>query len=158
MKKNGTDIGTIGGLFLVCIFAACMFMTLAFGSLIYKDVSNGLEEQYSVRTVASYLSTRARQGNAEGYIEIGSFDGCDAMMIYEGDEFDRYVTYIYCWNGYLRELYCQESQVMTVQDGETVIPADYVSFSMQNGLLKIECSAENRTAVQYMEIYGGEVL
>lgn len=155
MKKKNLDVGAIGGLIIVCVFAVAMFMTLAFGSLIYKDVSDVMEGQYTVRTAASYLSTRVRQGNARGMVSLGEFDGCEALIIREesatvADE--AYLTYIYCWNGYLRELYCVEGSAMLASDGDEIIAADSVSFELDGTLLKAACSCDGRSAVQYINL------
>ena len=153
MKRRSMDLGTIGGLLLVCIFAVAMFMTLASGALVYKDISNVMEEQYTVRTAVSYLTTRVRQGNAVGSIELGEFDGCEALIIY--DSLGDYATYIYCWNGYIREIYCPVGAPMAVTDGDTIIPADEVSFAMENDLLLIDCVTDGGSATQYVYVAGG---
>jgi hypothetical protein len=156
MEKKSFDPGVFGGLILVCIFVLCMFLTLAAGALIYEDISGVMEEQYTVRTAVSYLATRARQGNAAGEISTGNFDGESALVLTENGDDGTYVTYIYCWNGYIRELYCPEGEELLVTDGETVIAADDVNFTVDDGLLKIECTTNGKTAVQYIGIASGE--
>lgn len=152
MKNGSFDLGIVGGLFIVCLFAVCMFMTLAFGSLIYSDVSDVMEQQYTVRTAAGYLMTRVRQGNADGMLEIGTFDGCEALILRE-EYFDEvYLTCIYCWDGYLRELYCVEGEEFGASDGETVAAAESVHFALSEGLLCVTCSAGGRESVQYIQL------
>ncbi len=156
MKNGSFDLGMVGGLFIVCLFAVCMFMTLAFGSLIYSDVSDVMEQQYTVRTAAGYLTTRVRQGNADGVLEVGTFDGCEALVLREEYFEEVYVTYIYCWDGYLRELYCLEGEEFHASDGETVAAAEAVHFEIDGGLLRVTCSAGGREAVQYIQLTARE--
>ncbi|MGM9521428.1 MAG: DUF4860 domain-containing protein [Oscillospiraceae bacterium] len=156
MRDLKRGLGGIAGLFLVTIFAACMLLSLAAGAGIYQDISEVMERQYSERTASSYLVTRVRQFNSLGMITVGELEGCQALILRESGYDGDYLTYIYCWNGYLRELYCPEGESLSVTDGETVIAASSVSFLIDGGVMRIECTTDGGTAVQYVSLVGRE--
>ena len=78
------------------------------------------------------MSTRVRQAER---VAVTDFDGCQALTVYERIDGATYVTYVYCYDGYLRELYCAENARLQKDAGEKIMPAESIRFSVAGDLL-----------------------
>lgn len=118
-----------------------------------------MEEQYTSRTAMSYLSMKVRQGDVGGAISTGVFGDSDALIIHEEGYDQDYVTYVYCWNGYLTELFCAASETLQPSDGTPVIAALSLRLGVSDGLLRMECETDGGAEVRYAAVSsyrGGE--
>jgi hypothetical protein len=48
-----------------------------------------------------------------------------------------YITRIYCYEGYVRELFAAESASLSPSDGEKILPAEDLTFSVASGILSV---------------------
>ena len=135
--KKGWD--TVAGLLLICAFACCLFFALAAGARIYKSISSVMEEQYTARTAIGYVVSRIHQGDGRGAVELDSIDGRPALIISQETDGVRYLTYIYQYDGYIRELFCPASETMTADAGLPVIAASELTISLTGRLVHIRC-------------------
>ena len=71
---------------------------------------------YETRTVSSYLEEKMNQNDVAGSVAVTSIGAFPAIALSETVNDTIYTTYIYCYDGYLREI--------TVSDGTTVLPGD----------------------------------
>lgn len=113
---------------LYCLLA--MGVTL-FGSSVYRGAVAASDENYLHRTALSYLVNQVRRSDSGGAVQIGSLDGCDAVALWEGD----YVTYLYCYDGQLRELYTASDAGLGAEDGMPILPLEQLDISWDGRLL-----------------------
>ena len=86
------------------------------------------QRAFDERTVPQYITTRVRQADTADGVLVGSFHGISSLEIYEELDGSTYITRIYCYEGYLRELFCEESAEMLPEDGEPIVEAENVMF------------------------------
>jgi len=156
MKKKNFGFDVIAGLFLVCVFAAFLFFTLASGARIYKDVSAVMEEQYTSRTALGYVTAKLHQSDAAGCVSLGTLDDVPALVISEEYDGVEYKTFVYCWDGYITELFCPASESLLPSDGLQVIAAEELEFSMEGNLVRIDCVTSAGAATAYVALVSGE--
>lgn len=158
--RNKTSYSTVLGLLLVCLFAVCMLFTLAYGATIYKDISSVMDSQYGTRTVLSYVVTKVRHYDVAGSVELGSLDGMDAIILREEIDDEKYLTYIYAYDGSLCELFCPAYLELTLDSGEQIISLDELEFSLSDSgnLLEIKVSLGDDTARQTLYIRSGKAV
>ncbi|NCB50557.1 MAG: DUF4860 domain-containing protein [Clostridia bacterium] len=156
MKKRNFGFDVIAGLFLVCVFAASLFFTLASGARIYKDVSAVMEEQYTSRTALGYVTAKLHQSDAAGCVSLETLGEVPALVISE--EFDGvlYKTFVYCWDGYITELFCPASEPLLPSDGLPVIAAEKLEFSIEGRLMRIDCFTSAGEATAYVGLVSRE--
>jgi len=126
-------------LFLFLIFALCIFGVLLNGGEIYQNILTDQEEHYNENTLMQYLSARVHQGDWEKGVSVNEFDGTVALVLAEKIEDKVYETYIYCYDGWLWELYTEEGFAVSVSDGEKILPLkDFVAeFDTTQHMIKI---------------------
>ncbi|MEG1633760.1 MAG: DUF4860 domain-containing protein [Oscillospiraceae bacterium] len=155
MKKKNYGFDVMGGLLLICAFAACLFFTLAAGAGIYKDVSAVMDEQYGARTAMGYVTAKLHQADALGRAELSELDGVPALLIREELDGVAYTTFIYCCDGYISELFCPATEKLAPSDGLPVIPAEELKFSANGSLLRIDCTTAAGTDSAYVGLVSG---
>ncbi len=109
-------------LFLIFTLSALGIVTLSVQ--IYKNIVERAEGRFDTETAAAYLSEKFRNHDVAGNIVISDFLGNDAVMIEETVKEVPYVTCIYVYDGYLRELYLEKTRLSgcTASDGSSVLP------------------------------------
>ena len=120
-------------LLLFAVFAACILAVLLSGAGAYRRLVDRDQGAYDSRTCIQYIATRVRQSDTLGGIGLTAFGDADALLLRAGK--GPFVTYVYCHDGYLMELYCAEDAGLEPQDGEKVLKADSLTAAMEDGLL-----------------------
>lgn len=94
-------------LFLFLLFASLVLtgeLLICMGTGVYEDILSSMNRSGNVRTASAYIRQKLRQGMDLNALRVDELDGCDALVLqqYLGDDF--YETYLYCYDGELREL------------------------------------------------------
>lgn len=106
-KKHIVDILFVLALFLV--FTLSTLTLVLFGANIYQNTVNDMEDNYNARTVCSYILGKFRSNDSCGSINIGSIDGKPSLILNQEINDASYSTYIYEYDGYLRELFVSDN-------------------------------------------------
>jgi hypothetical protein len=141
MKSSSTNnhhTETLAAMLLFGVFAVCVLLVLFTGTRVYRRLSEQNSSNYYRRTCTQYLVTRVH--NAER-IETAPFGNGNAMLLREDIEGTEYVTYVYCYDGFLCELFTEYQEEAEPENGEAVIRADALDVEIENGLLKAELTA-----------------
>lgn len=149
MRKTTTKMTDILALAVFAVFSLCILAVLLTGVRVYKNLVQSGGEAYDCRTCAQYVSTRVRQG-ADPAVE--AFSGCQALTFREEAGGAVYLTRVYCWEGYLRELYCAEGADLSPEDGEKILPAQQLTASVTGRTLTV--TVDGQTLVFFLR--GGE--
>lgn len=139
MKEKRWNITGLLALTVFAVFALCVLLVLLSGAQVYRGLTERGEENCASRTAVRYLTTRIRQAES---VTVGDFEGCHALIIPEQIDGTTYLTRVYVYDGYLRELYCAESADLQPQDGEKVLPAAKLEAILGNGLLTMELDGQ----------------
>lgn len=143
MMRHRTNKHKLDGLIalvLFGVFAACVLSVLLTGADVYRRLTERDREAYSRRTCVQYVATKVRQARSGSDIRVDNFDGVDRVSLVEEIEGDKYVTMVYCFDGYLRELFTfddPEGEVFFPEDGEKIIEAQDMTASLDDGLLTV---------------------
>lgn len=132
--------GRLCSLLLLGAFAVSLLLVLALGALQYREISGVLDEQYGPRTAQSYIAAKVRRHDHADGVALGSLGGCGALVLREEIEGWDYVTYIYCYDNGLYELFCEAGSGLLPEDGERLLDLDSLSFDLADGLLRVTCT------------------
>lgn len=138
MKKFTEKNNSISGLMALLvfgIFAVCILLVLLQGAATYEKIHEKGQLAYGQRTAAHFLSTKIRQ--ADGPVRVVSFGDGDALVFEEPIDGDAYATWIYCYDGWLREYFGTTEEEPLPEFGELILEAGYLSMSLEDNLLWI---------------------
>ena len=128
-------------LLLFGLFAICILAVLLTGADVYQKLTVRDRMTYEIRTAAQYLTTKVRQADAEGRVEAGELDGLEALMISETIDGTVYRTWIYCFDGYIRELFAAIDSELTADAGEKILETEKLRVWQENTAICAEITA-----------------
>lgn len=126
---------------LFFVFALSALTVLLLAARIYRSTTENSSMNYSARTALSYISEKIRQNDADGNIRIGKLDGENALILEQTYGDSVYDTYIYAYEGFLRELFVRSESSADLSAGAKILEVD--AFSMEQAddhLLSFSCT------------------
>ena len=156
-KEQNKKMGGLMALFLFGLFVVCIFAVLFTGTEIYQKLTVRDRRTYEKRTAAQYLTTKVRQADVDGRVEVGELDGIAALILSENIDGTEYRTWIYCFDGYIRELFVSAD---SAEAGEKVLEAEKLHVWQKDTAVCAEITAQDGS-VQQIFLYprsGKEVI
>jgi hypothetical protein len=118
-NKHMVDILFVLALFSVFTISALLLVIL--GADVYSKTIDDMDQNFTTRTSFSYITEKIRQADRTGAVEIGTFDGQDALILSQSLDDTVYCTYIYLYNGHLKELFIKKGQDIQPKAGQDII-------------------------------------
>lgn len=138
-RKHVIDFLFPLALFFVLTATSVALVVLASGT--YSRQVQDSEDSFASRTALSYVTEKIHQADEYGAVYAGTFDGQDAIVIRQTYSEQTYVTYLYEYDGYLRELFIQDGVDAKASDGRRILASDSFSFEeSQEGLFHLYCT------------------
>ena len=138
-RKHVIDFLFPLALFFVLTATSVALVILASGT--YSRQVQDSEDSFVSRTALSYVTEKLHQADSSDAIDAGAFDGQDAILIRQEYSGQSYVTYLYAYDGYLRELFIQDGIDAKASDGRRILASDSFSFEeSQEGLFHLYCT------------------
>lgn len=140
-KKHNMDGAFV--LLVFTVFAACILMVLLTGAGAFRRISARDGASYDRRVGISYLAAKVRHADTADGVFVGDFDGGrseegDTLFLTEKIDGELYDTRIYYYDGYVRELFAAADGDFSPADGEPVLPAESLTFHLEDGLLSVQ--------------------
>lgn len=140
MKRQGTKHHMDGLLMLLLfgVFAVCVLIVLLTGARAYRGLTDRDRAAYDRRTCVQYIATKVRQGDLTGGVAVEPFGDAAALCLKDPEGF---ITRLYCFDGWLMELYTFADGALEPQDGERIMPLAGLELTLEDGLLTAELQA-----------------
>jgi len=130
-------------LLLFAVFAVCILSVLMAGAGAYRHIIDRDDSSHTQRTAAQYVSTKIRQADNPGTVAVEVFQGTQTLTLRQDLGGVVLLTQIYCYDGYLRELFHLEGSGLSPADGEKVLPMEDMSVELKDDLLSILLTASD---------------
>lgn len=122
LHNTSHRIDLIFVLALFTIFAATAFLAVLIGARQYQTTADSMNYNYEVRTASSYLEEKIRQNDTQDAISIVTLqDDVTAVALGTTENEVQCYTYIYCYDGWLRELYVTENASYALSAGQPLV-------------------------------------
>jgi len=134
MSADGIAVFLVGAVFLFFSLGLVLM-----GSSVYRQVVSDAQENSQLRTTLSYIANQVRRSDINGNVEIGKFCGQDALLLWQNLEGIECVTYLYCWEGSLRELFVEKGNELEPQAGLPLLTLNDIFFNLtEEGLICVD--------------------
>ena len=127
----------LAALLTLTLLALCLLAVLLAGAGTCRRLTERGRASGDSRTAAQYLATRVRQADAAGTVSLEPFGTGNALVLEEAG----CRTWVYCYDGWLRELFTAEDAAVALEDGERLLEAESLTFSWQEGCLTADITA-----------------
>ena len=149
-KIKRTDVVSVLPFFLFALFAICTVSVLLAGAKLYRNQTERDRNGYTQRTVAQYVTTRIRQADKYDSFFVGDFD--EKLPKEQGNAFfftetlggAEYYTCIYCYDGYLCELFAAAEDSFEPSAGERIIEVEGILFSYNGETVNVNITHSDR--------------
>ena len=130
-KPTRHSIDTLFTFLLLLSFLLFLFCSRN-RSIVYQNGTDSLNKNYTSRTALSYLTEKLRQHDHTDGISIRELDGIPSLVLYEEQNGTHYCTYLYFYDGALRELFTQASNVPSADMGTVIAELSGFTFSVES--------------------------
>ena len=144
--NSKSQTGTISAMGLFALFASCILIVLLSGAGIYNRIATRDASAYNARTCSTYLSTKLNAAPEAEKINIMPFGDGNAISIPEVIDGKTYITLIYCYGGWLRELFADENGMKYAETGAKLMEAEAFEPVISGGLLTVNMTDGKGTA------------
>ena len=145
-QKQPHIVDVIFVLALFGLFSLSSLFLITAGSEIYHNTVKNMDRNYELRTSTSYLTEKVRHSKNTELIEL---KGEGAIALREIVNDTEYVTYLYYYDGYLRELHTIAGTDLgdsMLAAGQKITQLDHLSFNeLSNGLIQTELVFSDKT-------------
>ena len=144
-------------LLLLGVFAACILSVLLTGAQVYSRLTQRDQAAYNRRTCVQYLATKVRQAERGGLVSVSDFGDTQALVLAEEIDGAAYLTRIYCYEGWLWELFSADEAGFAPEDGEKLLPARDLELTLADGLLTaVFTDSQGQALTLTLALRGGE--
>lgn len=151
-ERRKGNIAGLAALLLFGVFAVCIVLVLLTGADAYRGLTQRDQSAYSRRTAVQYITTRVRQADRAGMIEVGKFGGEDALLLTEEIDGILFETKVYYHDGAIRELFSFADETFVPGDGEEILPAEGLELNLNGQMLTVTITNGDGT-IQSLTLY-----
>ena len=143
MKSRQIREHTIDILFPLAVFfafAASAVMAILLAANIYQGTVESSDRMYHGATAVAYIQEKLHREDAQGAVRLEQREETTVLVLEQSYGGQDYRTYIYAWEGGLRELFARAELEFDPDQGRQLLEVE--SFSCQwleDGLLRIRC-------------------
>lgn len=141
---------------VLALFLLLAGLTVVRSAAAYQKIL-GRSDRLDRAMALTYIAEKARQNDAPGALRLGRIGDCEALVITQGEAV-LYDTYIYCYEGSLRELMIKRELTPEADMGRCLLPMEGLELEPEGMLLKIRCpgpggeTLERAVALRSLEV------
>lgn len=139
LKSHNIDV--LAALLLLCAFAMCILSVLLLGTRTYRDITARDTRAFNQTTQSLYVSTKLAQAEGPACVSAEEIGGVSCVRIESDIDGVPYVTRVYCYDGWIRELFTKASYDFAPEDGEKVSEAISLKADVVDDLLTVTITA-----------------
>lgn len=156
--ENKQRMGALAPLGVFTLFALVILSVLLSGASAYHRLVETNQIHDNSRTALSYISARVRRAESGQAVQKAQFAQGDALVLPERLDGQAYITRIYCYQGYLMELYTPAEGAFAPEDGTRILPMEALEITIEDGLLTVSLKDEKGNSRQIaLYLPGSEV-
>ncbi len=121
LKQENHMIDILFVIALFCIFALSAIFLITIGANIYGKTVEHMQSNFNNRTSFAYITEKIRQSDTADSISVGELDGIPALLITNVQQDNEYITYIYEYEGCLKELMVRKDITLSPFAGQDIM-------------------------------------
>ena len=154
-ERTSRKIDMVFVMTLLILFTATTLALVLIGAKHYHSVTDHMTGNHEQRIASSYLAEKVRQNDRVDAVTLCTILDTPALSIRTTEDNVSYITYIYFYEDYLRELVVTESSVFSLAGGQPIMEIQDMHFSMENEyLIRIELTnLQGYTQTMYLPLH-----
>lgn len=161
MKKQGyhnkQTMNLLFTMLLFLVFVLSALFTVLIGGKVYENINSRIEENYSGQVVLNYVANKVRQNDKADSIVVRDIEDTAVLELSQEINGISYVTWIYCMDGAVRELFTNAGSGLGLADGLEIIDCQGLTFRQEGDILEVEVADQSNTKLLLNIRSGGKV-
>ena len=156
MKKS--HVPGILVLLVFVTFTVSVLLVLLSGADTVQKLTHRDQSTYQQRTTVQYLATRIHQSDLIGAVSVDNSGEISTLVLKEEIDGQIYETRIYCYNGYLREMFCLAGLGLSAEFGEEILPMKNFQAHYDGNYIQIQLHLpddSHENCIFYLRSNGG---
>lgn len=133
------------------VFTVSALVLVTIGAGVYRHTVDDMGNNYEARTSIAYITEKVRQNDnllsgsgsyGEESVSVSALAGQPALMLTQDVNGEIYCTYLYLYNGYLKELFMKSGSYLgedTLDAGQNIMElSDLILDQVSDNLLSIQ--------------------
>ena len=122
-QHSGHLVDILFTLALFCVFSVCALMVVIMGADVYSKSVDDMQRNFDERTSLAYIATKLRQNDSAWYSSASQTmeGGVQALVLNQTIDDTAYRTWIYCYDGQLREIFTLAGLQPAPQEGQPIM-------------------------------------
>lgn len=149
-------------IFILALFAFFVLSGVALvllGANVYRQTTDEAGENRQIRTSLSYITEKVHQADHQNGVSVLQQAGISALVLTSEYHQTEYVTYIYCHDGKLKELFTRKDLPFTPDAGSTITAVRQFTITKNASLLRLsvtDLSGQDHTLYIHPNAKGAE--
>lgn len=106
---------------LLCVFTASALLVVLTGANVYRSTVSDMNGNFNVRTSITYIATKIHQNDTADGVFVTKLGDTDALVLEQNFDEQVYRTWIYYYDGELREIFSMKDNPVSAADGQTIM-------------------------------------
>jgi hypothetical protein len=155
LKREKSIVDVI---FMIATFGVFMLSALfvvLFGAKVYKRTAHDMGVNFNSRTALAYVSEKMHQHDKRGGVTVEIVNGSPILKLHQYINSDEYCTYLYEYDGYLKELTARGDVDLVKNAGKNILKLKSFEAKKESDSLyrfNIEDDEGNKTEF-YVSLY-----
>ena len=143
-KARGQAVNLLFTMLLFLAFVLCALFTVLIGGKVYENINRRSQENFTGSVALQYVANKVRQGDREGAVQVRTVEDVPVLELKSDIEGGNYVTWIYWYEGSIRELFFDPADGLGLADGLTILECDgfQASQSPDGSLITLSTEGE----------------
>lgn len=141
-EQRGQIMGTLFTMLLFLVFVMCALFTVLAGGKVYENIGRRMADNYTGSVALQYIANKVRQGDEAGMARVIEVDDTSVLELSQDFESGRYVSWIYYYDGSIRELFTRQDSGLGLADGIPILECEGLSFTQDGSLLTAETAGD----------------
>lgn len=154
LENSSRKIDTVFIVSLFVMFAITAILLILIGARQYRFTADSMNRNYEIRTASSYLMEKVHQSDTITGVSVVDFSVGSALALTDRQNNQTYITYIYYYDGVLKELFVKEDAAFTPSAGQTIVQLHgFIPEVVHTGLIRITFTdTQNKEHSIYLDI------
>jgi len=137
-KAQGQSMNVLFTMLLFLVFVLCALFTVLTGGKVYENISSRMEDNYAGSVALNYIANKVRQGDDYQAVTVKQVDGTDVLELSQNLGGEVFYTWIYYYDGYIRELFTDAESGLGLSDGLEILECEGLKLTMEHRVLVAE--------------------
>lgn len=132
MKRKTHSVDFLFTFGLFALFTILAVLLIVLGANVYRNTVSRMDSNYETRTSLAYVTEKIREADADGQIAVTELEGEPAIELKKTLSGEDYRTYIYYYDGSVRELFVSADTAPTRKQGREVLQLQALQITKES--------------------------